>query len=861
MAEVYHNNIIDIDLESGTLFRSFLNHTIGSGDNNANWYGVRVFRKGEPIALSGCSVQGLFMPASGAAILISDGTHTWVSGNEAAVLLPQACYNVKGQFTLTIKIIGTNSYSITDTVRIIDGVVADTYSENPVAPTAAVPTYQEILAVYDQMVAAKDGSVRFDIDQTLTAAQMTQARGNIAAASESDVSDLKSAFSNLNKNAYNELTSGLTQNASTYFDFYMFAGKTYVFKNTGASGQIALATRYDRSGSDIETINSSLAHGASYEFTPQYDTSILRVFCNAANGSFSVYQKGTSERRLIKAEEDIVIINAKDAKQDKSLHITEIASGYVAIQSITATKQQYINTGINYDTTTGFEVEFEMYSDFGQAAVMGNVLGSRISSGSKDLELNTFNSAATGLFRFGTSSAQKAANIVRNTRIRCTWVNNVYTVLNVETNTVLHSSTCTNANTADNGYPIFLFALNNGGTATGLANMKLYYAKLYSGSTVVANFVPAYNKSTGKTGLYDTVRSTFYGDANGGDFDADYGLALQVKFNTEDIDDLKNGTGTAGTVYETELSNTIEAYQTVLTDSGIPMLTIPIFTDLHHDTKYANDPTQDMMANIHALINYLHCDGLWNLGDAIDGQNQTKFQAETALSEVINKMYAITDRSHNLEGNHDSNVQSTWSQYGGIEGAKLTLPELYDSLNKGSTDEVHDFTTRLTNYYVDFDEYDIRVVCLGVDYVSFTIDTKTWLENVALNTNKKVVVLAHCPTRPEWGYNNDVQNGVAYIETPLKTFVNNGGKVLVYIHGHTHGDKISTASDLPFAEISIGCAKYEKMSSGTEGATYQDRNANDETKILFDLVCVDQTSKKVHFIRYGAGSDRYVSYD
>ena len=193
MAEVYHNNIIDIDLESGTLFRSFLNHTIGSGDNNANWYGVRVFRKGEPIALSGCSVQGLFMPASGSAILISDGTHTWVSGNEAAVLLPQACYNVKGRFTLTIKIIGTNSYSITDTVRIIDGVVADTYSENPVAPTAAVPTYQEILAVYEQMVAAKEGSVRFDIDQELTAAQMTKARGNIAAASESDVSDLKSA--------------------------------------------------------------------------------------------------------------------------------------------------------------------------------------------------------------------------------------------------------------------------------------------------------------------------------------------------------------------------------------------------------------------------------------------------------------------------------------------------------------------------------------------------------------------------------------------------------------------------------------------------------------------------------------------
>lgn len=194
MAEVYHNNIIDIDLESGTLFRSFLNHTIGSGDNNANWYGVRVFRKGEPIALSGCSVQGLFMPASGSAILISDGTHTWVSGNEAAVLLPQACYNVKGRFTLAIKIIGTNSYPITDTVRIVDGIVADTNSESPVAPTAAVPTYQEILAVYEQMVTVKEGSVLFNSSQSLTDGQKAQARDNISAASAEEVSDLNSGM-------------------------------------------------------------------------------------------------------------------------------------------------------------------------------------------------------------------------------------------------------------------------------------------------------------------------------------------------------------------------------------------------------------------------------------------------------------------------------------------------------------------------------------------------------------------------------------------------------------------------------------------------------------------------------------------
>ena len=685
-----------------------------------------------------------------------------------------------------------------------------------------------------------------------SAASVAESAAQIQTNAE-DISQLKSDLNVLQDKLYNELSASLTQNASTYFNYPMFVGEKYYIQNTSASGDIALATRHTPSGTDVESISAQLSHGNSMEFVPSYDTPILRVYCNASGGTFKIYQEGTLSQQFTKLQQEVANISVDTSE-------IEIAEGYIQIPSITATKQQYINTGINYDGSTGFEIEFEMYSSFGQSGVFGNVIGSRIASGNKDLELNTFNTTATGLFRYGDSSHQKAGNIVREKRIRCSWINNVYTVYDVENKTVIHTSTANNAVDSDNGYPLFIFALNNGGTATALAWMKLYSAKIYSGSSVVANMIPVYNVSTGKTGLYDTVRNAFYGDANGGDFEADYGLALQVRMNTDDIDELKNGTADAGTVYESELASTIEAYQTVLTASGVPMLTMPIFTDLHHDAKYTNDPTIDMFANIKKLISYLHCDALCNLGDAIDGQNQTKLQAETALGEVINKMYSITDRSHNLEGNHDSNVQSTWEQYGGITGAKLTLPELYDALNKGSENEVHDFTTRLTNYYMDFDQYNLRVICLGVNYVTFTEDTKTWLENVALDTDKPVIVLAHCPTRAEWGYNNDVQNGVAYVEAPLKAFVQNGGKVIVYIHGHTHGDKISTADDLPFAEVSIGCAKYETLSSGTTGATYQARNANNYTKILFDLVCIDQTNEEVHFIRYGAGSDRYISY-
>lgn len=146
---IYHEDILDIELESGTVARSFLNHVIGSGDKDANRFGVRTFRGGVPVDLSGCSCQAVFMNAAGVNIaLTSYGT---VSGNVAYVTLPQACYNVEGQFCLAIKLVGGG---VTGTMRIIDGVVDNTGTTGSVAPTSSVPTYQEILETYAAMQAA-----------------------------------------------------------------------------------------------------------------------------------------------------------------------------------------------------------------------------------------------------------------------------------------------------------------------------------------------------------------------------------------------------------------------------------------------------------------------------------------------------------------------------------------------------------------------------------------------------------------------------------------------------------------------------------------------------------------------------------
>ena len=116
------------------------------------------------------------MAPDGQNIIISDQNHAYAGGNRAFIQLPQACYNVEGSFTLAIKVIES---PVTNTVRIIDGTVVNTGTDNPVAPVGSVPTYQEVLAVFDQMLEAKRGSVRWDIPQTLSISEKAQARDNI----------------------------------------------------------------------------------------------------------------------------------------------------------------------------------------------------------------------------------------------------------------------------------------------------------------------------------------------------------------------------------------------------------------------------------------------------------------------------------------------------------------------------------------------------------------------------------------------------------------------------------------------------------------------------------------------------------
>ena len=177
MENIKRMDLEDVELTGGSVYRSFLLKRIGKEDNGANCFGIRAFRNGEPVNLEGGSVQGFFRNAQGNNIALT--TQGSISGNTAYITLPQACYNYDGQFTLAIKIIGGG---VTGTMRIVDGIVDNTNTGGAVAPTETIPTYAEILAVYEQMEAAKEGSLRFDIEQDLTDEDKQQIRENASVA-------------------------------------------------------------------------------------------------------------------------------------------------------------------------------------------------------------------------------------------------------------------------------------------------------------------------------------------------------------------------------------------------------------------------------------------------------------------------------------------------------------------------------------------------------------------------------------------------------------------------------------------------------------------------------------------------------
>lgn len=154
---------------------------IHQGNHKANRVGARVVLNGEPFALGG-NCGGTAILADGSTVPLT-GT---VSGNECYVELDNACYQVEGQISVFVTWVSGN---LETTLLAAVGTVRNTETGNVIQPSTPVPDLAQLMAQIAAMQeataaanAAASKAVRYDAAQSLTVAQMEQARTNIIAA-------------------------------------------------------------------------------------------------------------------------------------------------------------------------------------------------------------------------------------------------------------------------------------------------------------------------------------------------------------------------------------------------------------------------------------------------------------------------------------------------------------------------------------------------------------------------------------------------------------------------------------------------------------------------------------------------------
>lgn len=187
-----------------------------------------------------------------------------------------------------------------------------------------------------------------------------------------------------------------------------------------------------------------------------------------------------------------------------------LPTGYTQLTYVEAPlyTQTYINTGITATNSTGFYVE-ALTNDANSGATYGCLFGGRKGSNSSDFQLSTYtatNSGFSGTLRRGTSSQNYNAHITAGTKFTATLSGTSYTMDGTE---------YTTAASISSGKVIYLFALNNNGTATQYGHFRCYRFKLYSGDTEVLDYVPARRNSDNVVGFYDLVAEAFVAPSSG----------------------------------------------------------------------------------------------------------------------------------------------------------------------------------------------------------------------------------------------------------------------------------------------------------------------------------------------------------
>lgn len=321
--------------------------------------------------------------------------------------------------------------------------------------------------------------------------------------------------------------------------------------------------------------------------------------------------------------------------------------------------------------------------------------------------------------------------------------------------------------------------------------------------------------------------------------------------------------------YEAELADTIAKVQKEITE---PVFIAPVFTDSHRFSDGVTQNFKFMNANIAAFAKAVKCDCLVNTGDTVDG-NKTDEETMIETHECLKDLLGIGLPYFFAQGNHDNNIYN--SDMSGTTGNKYTIQQVFMAQYAGTRKVTVNISENGTDYFVDFDGIDVRLVSLNACNVNVATkygygnSTASWLSGVALDTDKTVLLVSHLSSIATQVWKNCHGENADSIVSALQNFVSGGG-TLVQITGHSHVD---IAFISPWLSVVNACQKSQQVSGASTLAGFDvvsgyidvignpSRTPETATEDCWTVCVLKPQSKELSMIRFGAGVDRYFHYN
>jgi len=274
-------------------------------------------------------------------------------------------------------------------------------------------------------------------------------------------------------------------------------------------------------------------------------------------------------------------------------------------------------------------------------------------------------------------------------------------------------------------------------------------------------------------------------------------------------------------------------------------LIFALLTDTHYTV---NGTWYDTLSALQKVNEFINFDGIIHLGDFTDGITTGEVTRRYA-EEIIGGLKSLGVPVWNVLGNHDSNYfMNNSERFSLSEQSNIYLER----------DE--------PRYYTDFENRKLRLIFTD----SFDVEEElrygysrkciNWLDKTlkSMYNGWVAVIFSHLPPTARLQYWVGEIRGEKELADVLNA---NKDRVLAWINGHNHADRLDV-SENGYLIASIVNAKCEAFTEyKTDGFITPKRKLGNASQEAWDVMVISpnsrQVPRKLSFIRYGAGEDRF----